>query len=296
MDPHATGTPAPDTPALRRSDLEALRADLTAGAECQRALLPSEPPVLAGYDFGVFYRGARQVSGDFFDFLPLARGAWGIAVADASGKGIAAAMQTMICRAFLRAAALDAASRAGAGTERRFAPGVEPRPKDAPEDDAGPARVLAGVNRMLSGNLKKGAFISAIYAVLEPAANTLLVANAGHLPLVIWRSKAKVATIHPSKGPVLGVVPPAAYERAITEEKFSLEAGDRFVLITDGVNEAMAPGQKEFGMEHLRRRLKGDSDGRSADFLRGIVDQIEIHRGGGEQSDDITIVTGRRLP
>ena len=67
------------------------------------------------------------------------------------------------------------------------------------------------------------------------------------------------------------------------------------MLLTDGVNEAMAPGQREFGMEHLRRQLKADSDGPSAQFLKGIADMIELHRGGGDASDDITIVTGRRL-
>jgi sigma-B regulation protein RsbU (phosphoserine phosphatase) len=260
---------APDVRGLRRSDLETLQAELGAGAECQKALLPPEPPSIPGYDFGIFYRGARPLSGDFYDFLQLSRGAWGITVADASGKGVAAAIQTMICRAFFRA---------------------------QPEPDAPPARVLANVNRMLCGNLKKGAFISAIYAVLDPLANTLQAANAGHLPLVVWRSRLKIATIHPSRGPVLGVLAPSVYERSVTEERLSLEPGDRFLLITDGVNEAMAPGQKEFGMEHLRRRLKAESDARSADFLKGIVDQIEIHRGGGEQSDDITIVTGRRVP
>jgi serine phosphatase RsbU (regulator of sigma subunit) len=66
--------------------------------------------------------------------------------------------------------------------------------------------------------------------------------------------------------------------------------------MTDGVNEAMAPGQREFGMEHLRKHLKGESDAPSAAFLRGITDRIELHRGGGDQSDDITIVTARRLP
>jgi sigma-B regulation protein RsbU (phosphoserine phosphatase) len=92
------------------------------------------------------------------------------------------------------------------------------------------------------------------------------------------------------------MVPGDAYERVAKEETVSLEPGDRFLLFTDGVNEAMAPGQKEFGMEHLRRRLRAESDGPSDAFLRHIADQIDIHRAGGEASDDITILTGRRLP
>jgi sigma-B regulation protein RsbU (phosphoserine phosphatase) len=254
---------------VRRAELETLMADLAQGAEYQRALLPAAPPSIPGYDLGFFYRGARQLSGDFYDFLPLPKGRWGIAIADASGKGTAAAILTMICRAMLRI---------------------------QPDLAAPPAEVLANVNRLLLSTIKKGTFVSAIYLVLDPAAHALTVANAGHLPLVVWRSRARIATIHPSKGPVLGVLPASAYAAAQREERIALEPGDRFVLITDGVNEAMAPGQKEFGMEHLRRRLRAESDGPTAELLRHIVEQIEIHRGGGEQSDDITIVTGRRLP
>jgi sigma-B regulation protein RsbU (phosphoserine phosphatase) len=254
---------------IRRAELETLMADLAQGADYQRALLPSSPPSIPGYDVGFFYRGARYVSGDFYDFVPLPEGRWGIAIADASGKGTAAAILTMICRAMLR---------------------VQPDPA------APPAEVLAHVNRLLLPVIKKGTFVSAIYMVLDPAAHALTVANAGHLPLVVWRSRARIATIHPSKGPVLGVLPAPAFAAAQKEERLGLEPGDRFVLITDGVNEAMAPGQKEFGMEHLRRRLRAESDGPTAEFLKHLVDQIEIHRGGGEQSDDITIVTGRRLP
>jgi serine phosphatase RsbU (regulator of sigma subunit) len=164
-----------------------------------------------------------------------------------------------------------------------------------PEPEASPARVLSNVNRMLSGNIKRGMFVSASYAVLDTAQHTLTVGNAGHLPTVIWRPKARIATVHPSKSPVLGILPPSAYEAQAQEESLTLGPGDRFIFLTDGVNEAMAPGQKEFGMEHLRRRLQTESEHPSDEFLRHLMEQIELHRSGGEQSDDITLVTGRRL-
>ncbi len=259
----------PTTTRIRFAELEALMQDQQAGGEYQRDVLPKDPPRLPDYELGVEYRPARKVSGDFFDFLPLSGGRWGIAIADASGKGVPAALLTMTCRALLRS---------------------------QPEPEASPGRVLANTNRLLLGNIRRGMFVSGVYAVLDPARHTLQVANAGHLPLIIWRSRARVATIHPSKAPVLGMIPADAYDRSVQEETISLEPGDRFVLFTDGVNEAMAPGQKEFGMEHLRRRLRAESDGPSDLFLRHIADQIDMHRAGGDQSDDITIVTGRRVP
>lgn len=260
----------PNTPAtIRKADLAPMLKDLADGAEYQRKLMPAGPPEIPGYEFGVLYRGARMVSGDFYDFLSLDGGKLGIAVADASGKGIPASLLTMTTRALLRA---------------------------QPEPDAPPARVLSNVNRLLAGNIPPMMFVSAVYAVLDTSWHTLTVANAGHLPTVVWRSREKVANTFPARGAVLGPTPQAFFEERLIEDVIPLEPGDRFLLITDGVNEAMAPGEKEFGMEHLRKRLASESDGRSADFLRRLIDQIDIHRGGGEQSDDITVVTGRRLP
>jgi len=254
---------------LRRADLEALLQDLDAGAKYQQALLPQGSPSLPGYDFATYYRPARTVSGDFYDLRELAGGKLGLVIADASGKSIPAALVAMMAHLLFR---------------------VQPEP------EAPPARVLANVNRLLLGNIRRGTFVSALYGWLDPASHELTLANAGHLPAVVWHSRAKVATTHRPPGPVLGVLAPDPYESAVQEERVSLEPGDRILLMTDGVNEAMAPGQREFGMEHLRKHLKGESDAPSAAFLRGITDRIELHRGGGDQSDDITIVTARRLP
>ena len=259
----------PDAPTLRRSDFDTLMADLLAGAEFQRELMPKEPPQVPGYDLGFIYRGARQISGDFYDFIPIDVGKIGIAIADASGKGIPASLLTMTCRALLHA---------------------------QPERDAPPARVFGHVNRMLRGNVKRGMFITGVYGILDTSWHTFTLANAGHLPTVVWRSKAKIAMTYPPRGPVLGVTEPEVFDAAMKEDVIQLDPGDRFLLMTDGVNEAMAPGQKEYGMEHLRKRLAAASDAKSTDLLKRIVDSIDIHRGGGEQSDDITIVTGRRLP
>jgi sigma-B regulation protein RsbU (phosphoserine phosphatase) len=264
---------AADERSLRRSDLEALLQDLEAGAKYQQALLPQHPPDLPGYDFAAYYRPARTVSGDFFDYLPVSPGRLGLVIADTSGKSIPACLVAMMCHLLFRV---------------------------RPEPAAPPARVLSQVNGLLLGNIKRGTFVSAVYGVLDAARHELTAANAGHLPVVLWRSREKIAAPYRAHGPVLGVLAPGVFERemekAQSEVTIPLGPGDRFVLLTDGVNEAMAPGNKEFGMEHLRQRLKAESDRPSEEFLRHIVEQIEVHRGGGEQSDDITLVTARRLP
>ena len=253
---------------LRRADLEALLEDLDAGAKYQQSLLPQAAPRLPDYDFAFYYRPARTVSGDFFDIRSLSDDKLGLVIADASGKSIPAALVAMMAHLLFR---------------------VQPEP------EASPAQVLSNVNRLLLGNIRRGTFVSAIYAWLDPRSHSLRLANAGHLPVVVWHAKAKVATTHRPPGAVLGVLAPDPYQAALQEETIPLEPGDRFLLITDGVNEAMAPGQREFGMEHLRRQLKSESDAPSSMFLKGITDRIDLHRGGGDSSDDITIITARRL-
>jgi sigma-B regulation protein RsbU (phosphoserine phosphatase) len=259
---------SPDLP-LRKADLQALLEDMEAGAKYQQALLPQKAVPLPGYDLAWLSRPARILSGDFCDLFHFEPYRLGLVVADASGKSIPASLLAVMCHLLFRT---------------------------RPEPAAPPARVLRHVNRQLLGNIKRGTFISAAYGVLDAERHRLTIANAGHLPVVMWHAREKVATPHRPRGSVLGVLPPAAYEHEIVEETIALAPGDRFVFLTDGVNEAMAPGQREFGMEHLRRRLKADSDGPSDEFLRSIMEEIEIHRGGGDQSDDITVVTGRRLP
>jgi serine phosphatase RsbU (regulator of sigma subunit) len=254
---------------LKRDDLEVLLEDLRAGATYQRSLMPDIPPAVAGYDFASLLRPARTVSGDFYDILRINERLIGVIVADASGKGIPACLMAMLCHAFFR---------------------VRPRP------DAGPAETLRAVNAMLYGNAKRGTFVSCLYGVLDIEAHTLTLANAGHLPAVIWHGRERIATTHRSNGPVLGVLSPNLFDPAIGEETIPLRPSDRFVFFTDGMNEAMAPGQKEFGMEHLRKHLLAQGDGPSAHFIRDLASQIDLHAGGGEQSDDITLVSGRRLP
>ncbi len=255
------------TSALNKHEIELIRQDLGSAAEFQRNLLPKEMPSIPGYDFAVFYQGSRPVSGDHYDFIPHADGKLGVVIGDASGKGLTAALLITLARALLHA-----------------------RPEEAQTPDA----VLSFVNAKLHPQVKRGMFVSMTYALLDPKEHKVVLGNAGHLPTLIWRPGRRIVTVHPARGVVLGAGGAQVFDSRMQVEEVPLEVGDRLVLITDGVNEAMAPGQREFGMENLRRRLQADADRASVDFIRNITAQIDIHRSGGEQSDDITIVTFRR--
>ncbi|MBI2930855.1 MAG: serine/threonine-protein phosphatase [Planctomycetes bacterium] len=253
---------------LNRHQLEQIALDMQSAAEFQRSLLPRGLPMIAGYDFGVTYAGAKPISGDYYDFLPHPDGQLGVVIADASGKGLTAGLLITMLRALLHA---------------------------RPEEAVTPQAILSFLNEKLYPQVKRGMFVSMTYGLLDPVRHVLALGNAGHLPTVIWRAATKSVTMQPAHGVVLGAGAAALFDSHLQVDEVTLEVGDRVLLITDGVNEAMAPGQREFGMDHLRRRLQADAERTSAEFIKNIVAQIDIHRSGGEQSDDITIVTFRRL-
>jgi len=247
---------------------QTLMREFEQGSRYQRALLPVLPQ-LPDYDLTSFHRGAHLLSGDYFDCFPLAGGRLGILVSDASGKGISGALTAMAFRAVVRNLTNERYER--------------------------PAHFMRIANSLLLRVVRRGIFVSAIYAVLDPARHEITFANAGHLPLLVHHAANNRITSHGHNGPVLGVLPTKQYESKIGEITLRLAVHDRVLLFTDGVNEAKAPSQLDFGFSHLHSRLMQDRELPSKEMLRNIVEQVDIHRSGWEQSDDITILAAQRL-
>lgn len=247
-------------------NLMALQQDLEVARRIQARLLPACPQI-GGYEFEAWCQSAAEVGGDFYDFLALRGGRIGIVAADASGKGLAGALLMVEARAIVRTMA-----------------SVHSSPRD----------ILIGTNRVLLRDLDRGMFVTIYFAVLDPAAGTLTVASAGHVPMLVSRRAArKCISISPA-GLVCGAATEEMFDKGIREEVVALEPGDRFLLLTDGASELMNPVEQQFGMERLEELMRTHANASSANFLQVLVSQLEIHRAGHPQSDDITIVTGRR--
>lgn len=257
----------PEAPALHgiAENLYSLQQDLEIARKIQTRLLPPKPQ-LSGYDFETYYQPAGEVGGDFFDFIPMEGGRIGLLVADASGKGLAGALLMVQARAAIRTMASMTTS---------------------------PREILAGVNRVLIKDLEKGRFVSAFFALLDPAKGQLTVSNAGHTPMLLCREVSKTIVSIAPKGLILGVMPDAKFHAGIVEEIVPLYPGDRFLLYSDGVSELMNPVNEEFGMERLETWMRVNSHLWSEDAIRTLTQALEVHRAGQMQSDDITILTGR---
>ena len=236
--------------------------ELRLARSIQRASLPREVPQLEGWQISPFYRPAREVGGDFYDFFELEDGRLGLVVGDATGHGVPAALVMASARSMLRAVA---------------------QASDSPGD------VLRRVNDPLATDIPPNMFVTCFYAILDPENGSLTYANAGHdLPYLYRNSAAEELR---ARGMPLGLMPGMGYE----EKQTILEAGEAALLYSDGLVEAHDPEGEMFGFPRLRALVAEHGEQRSlGDFLLE-----ELHSFVGEsweQEDDITLLTLRCSP
>jgi len=252
-----------DQLSLRRQSLE---QELRVARQIQQALLPKDLPRFPGYELSGYYQPAREVGGDFYDFLELEDGRLGVVVGDATGHGVPAALVMANTQSVLRAVA----QREG------FTPG----------------QALVEANEVLFTYIPPNMFVTCFYAILEPQSGRLHYANAGH-DLPYLRHHGGDADELRARGMPLGLMPGMSYE----EKETTLAPGEGVLFYSDGLVEAHNPHREMFGFPRLRELVKeheeeeegeGSLVGRLLKELSGFVGD------GWEQEDDITLVTLQR--
>jgi serine phosphatase RsbU (regulator of sigma subunit) len=219
----------------------------------------------AGWQITPYYRPAREVGGDFYDFHLLSEGRLGMVVGDATDKGVPAALVMSTTCGMLQLAA---------------------RALGSPS----PGEVLAQVNEALLARIPTNMFVTCFYAVLEPETGRLSYANSGHdLPYLCRNSDAEELR---ARGMPLGLMPGMGYE----EKEITLQAGESVLFYSDGLVEAHDPKREMFGFPRLRRLVaEHDADAEERSLVDFLMDELRSFTGEGwEQEDDITLVTLRR--
>jgi predicted ester cyclase len=241
---------------------ERIEQELQVSRRIQQASLPKEVPELEGWEIAPYYRPAREVGGDFYDFFELEDGRVGVVVGDATGKGVPAALVESATSSMLRAVAQALGS-------------------------SSPGEVLAQVNETLLARIPPNMFVTCLYAILDPKSASLTYANAGHvLPYLRRSGDAKELR---ARGMPLGLMSSMGYE----EMEIVLEAGDRVLFYSDGLVEAHDPKRQMFGFPRLRALVAEHGEERSLVDL--LMEELYSFTGDGwEQEDDITLVTLRR--
>ncbi len=245
-----------------RIERERVEQEMRLARSIQQASLPKEVPEPEGWQISPFYQPAREVGGDFYDFLELKDGQLGLVVGDATGKGVPAALVMASARSMLRAVAQALGS-------------------------ASPGNVLARVNDALVTDIPTNMFVTCFYAVLDAETGHLVYANAGHdMPYVHRNDGAEELR---ARGMPLGLMPRMSYEEKVT----ILRADEAALFYSDGLVEAHDPNGEMFGFPRLRALIAEHGEERSlGDFL--MEDLYSFVGEGWEQEDDITLLTLRR--
>jgi serine phosphatase RsbU (regulator of sigma subunit)/anti-sigma regulatory factor (Ser/Thr protein kinase) len=235
---------------------ERLEQELRIARLIQQTLLPRELPELPGWELAAYYRPAREVGGDFYDFVKLPEGKLGMIIADVTDKGIPAALVMATTRSVLRAAA-----------ERIVSPG----------------KVLQRVNEQLVPDIPDNMFVTCLYSVLDPQSRTLRYANAGH-GLAFRRTDDEVQDLK-ATGMPLGLMPDMRYE----ESQVQLTPGDTVLFQSDGLAEAHNSKREMFGFPRVKQ-LMADHPG-GPDLIDTLVAELEIFTmDGWEHEDDVTLL------
>jgi serine phosphatase RsbU (regulator of sigma subunit)/predicted ester cyclase len=243
-----------------RRERERLEQELEVARRIQQASLPKEMPQLEEWQITPYYQPAREVGGDFYDFLDLADGRLGVVVGDATGKGVPAALMMASTRSTLRAVAQACES---------------------------PGDALRRVNDPLATDIPSNMFVTCFYAILDPKSGTLSYANAGHDLPYLWHG-GDCEELR-ARGMPLGLMPGMSYE----EKEMVLDAGETALFYSDGLVEAHDPQGAMFGFPRLRALIAEHGEERSlGDFL--LEELYSFVGEGWEQEDDITLLTLRR--
>jgi serine phosphatase RsbU (regulator of sigma subunit)/anti-sigma regulatory factor (Ser/Thr protein kinase) len=260
------------TPAVRVAQLvrqqqteaeerQRIEQELQVARLIQHTLLPKSVPNVDGWHLAAYYRPARAVGGDFYDFIALEDGRLGLIVGDVTDKGVPAALVMATTRSVMRAAAAGLSD---------------------------PGAVLERVNDLMCPDIPENMFVTCLYAVLDPITGRLVYANAGH-DLPYQRSGDQVIELR-ARGMPLGLMPGMQYE----EQETRLEPGDTVLFYSDGLVEAHNAQREMFSFPRLRQLVAHDSS-TADEVVDFLLEQLAAFTGPDwEQEDDITLVTLRR--
>jgi phosphoserine phosphatase RsbU/P len=241
--------------------------DLAIARDIQRILLPAEAPIVNGFEIGGMNVPARQVSGDYFDYIKVDDERLGVAIADVSGKGIPASLIMAICRSVLRSQAIGNPS---------------------------PADVLQKVNRQLYPDIKEDMFISMAYLVLDHVRGGVTLARAGHDAPLLYQQKSRNVTPLKTPGMVVGIDSGDVFDRLTTDVAVSLERNDCILLYTDGITEALDNEGNEFGLERTIGSVQSSAKEGAQAIVTRLIDDLRNFVGSTPQNDDITMIAIRK--
>ena len=249
--------------AQRERESAASRHQMSVAGEVTASLFPAKLPDVAGWDLAGHHEASGQLTGEIYDVLPMPGGKLGLLVASASGSGVPAAMVMAMARSSLAAVA---------------------------RDHSDPGAILRQVNALLSGDLRRGMYVTVLMAVLDPATGELRVANAGHAPLLVRKAASgRAAPVH-SEGIALGFDKGPVFDSTLRVVKLTLSAGDRVMLYTPGVTRVGDGEGAELGEARFAALFQREGGHTAPDLVRRMAALLRKFRGEHPLAEDVTLL------
>ncbi len=235
--------------------------ELAVARDIQQSLLPSALPEGGSHRFAAVMLPARELGGDWYDVVPGPTGAFTVTVGDVSGKGVGAALFTVMARTILRTGAM----------------------RGGPLDEW-----LVAANADLAAQIEDDRFMTLAALRADGAGGPLRYALAGHEPPLVYRRALGTVDRLAEGGIALGMLPSASGR--IEERELHLEPGDLVAVFTDGITECRSPGGEFFGIDRLKACLAARGDRGARGALAAVLAELDAFRGDAERSDDVTLV------
>jgi phosphoserine phosphatase RsbU/P len=252
---------------LEAGEKKRLDHDLEIAREIQSILLPSSPPKVDGYELSGVNIPAKQVSGDYFDYIEVDDQRTGVAIADVSGKGVPASLIMAMCRSVIRSEAVGRLSA---------------------------AEVLCRVNQQLYPDIKEDMFISMAYLIIDRQSSRVTLARAGHDAPLFYRAADRSVEKLTPKGMALGIDSGEVFNRVCADFSFELATDDCLLLYTDGATEALDSQGLEFGVPRLIQSLQASAVQGAVSIIKRLTGDVKSFVGNHPQHDDITLIAIRK--
>jgi serine phosphatase RsbU (regulator of sigma subunit) len=251
--------------ALHHQDIvekERLAEEMKLGREIQMGLLPRKPPIVAGLNVQGLMQPAREIGGDYYDFITLPdKDNLSIVIGDVSGKGVAAGLFMAMAKTAIHTLS---------------------------QEETSPMRILVRTNHILNQHIGGQKFMTLLYLMWRPHNATLTYSSAGHERILLYRENSQQVEAIKSGGFMLGMVDDI--EIFLEENEIKLSPQDKILLYTDGVTEAQNSREEMFGIERLKDAFKKHSEKSALELMTAIKEDVYAFIGTHPQYDDISLV------
>ncbi len=240
---------------------ERMEEELSIARDLQTSMLPATCPKIAGFELAAVSTQAREVGGDFFDFIDMGKDRIGLVIGDVTGKSVSGALVMSASRSVFRMLS---------------------------ELELPIGEIMMRANRRIKNDVTGGMFVALLYAVLDPQDQYLGLCSAGQTQPIHFSSKTGEAILVETEGDTfpLGILEDSQYE----ETKIQLTPGDKIVFYTDGIVEAMNEQEEMFGFDRLLEVVQGAKSMTAESLLKEILDKVSEFVGGAAQHDDLTVI------